>query len=73
MVMPTGPLRCSECGREVPSSINKSISIDNHLRDVRKVDVNGSAVVEFWWCRDCAQGVCKLGKTCYGVNYCLLL
>ncbi|EYC03116.1 hypothetical protein Y032_0096g2945 [Ancylostoma ceylanicum] len=63
MVVPTIPLRCSDCGREVTSPINKSISVDNHLRDgttaARKFDANGSAVVEFWWCRDCAQGVCK--------------
>ncbi|KAL6732813.1 hypothetical protein Aduo_003531 [Ancylostoma duodenale] len=64
MVVPTIPLRCSDCGREVTSPINKSISVDNHLRDTstpttRKFDANGSAVVEFWWCRDCAQGVCK--------------
>ncbi|VDM78589.1 unnamed protein product [Strongylus vulgaris] len=62
MVVPTIPLRCSECGKEVTSTINKSLSLDNHLRDstTRKFDANGgSGVIEFWWCRDCAQGVCK--------------
>ncbi|KAE9416545.1 hypothetical protein Angca_001368, partial [Angiostrongylus cantonensis] len=61
MVIPTIPLRCADCGKEVTSSTSKSISIANHLRDVKVTDANGSStsIVEFWWCRDCAQGVCK--------------
>ncbi|VDO04999.1 unnamed protein product [Haemonchus placei] len=59
MVIPMIPLRCSDCGKEVPAPINKSIPTENHLREPRKLDANLSDVVEFWWCRDCAQGVCK--------------
>ncbi|XGW24800.1 hypothetical protein V3C99_006342 [Haemonchus contortus] len=59
MVIPMIPLRCSDCGKEVPAPINKSIPIENHLREPRKLDANLNDVVEFWWCRDCAQGVCK--------------
>uniref|UniRef100_A0A1I7XNJ5 TFIIS-type domain-containing protein n=1 Tax=Heterorhabditis bacteriophora TaxID=37862 RepID=A0A1I7XNJ5_HETBA len=62
MMAPPVPLRCADCGKEVARPIDRShpVSIDNSRLDItNSKETQNGAVVEFWWCRDCVQGVCK--------------
>lgn len=54
--MNVNPLRCAECGSDVPAAVTKKTT---SAEGKSLLDAKIEKIIDFWWCRDCMQGVCK--------------